>query len=1010
MGHNLFISHEESSLPFVEKMAEMFEKNDVICWFAPRDLDQSSAGKEYDDELVEAIREAEAVVVVLNDLALQSIWVKREVSQAEKQGKMIYPFVVSELTINNGLLMRLEDKHLITAYPDPESKFPIILKNVKHLLEHVFSSKAMDELEEKSAYRQVELKNAFDFDYDEGMAFLEVDEERDAFLAFLRSAENGSEKAKEQLFKIMSRSSKDESFLDEKIWEHIEELSDSGKAFADLLMHYKYYWMGTQNDIALKYLKRALNKQVSPYALLQMGICYRWGLGVNTSDVLAMLYFNKAYEAGCDDASSFIGQSYMYGGEKTKKNLQKAEDFLKKGAEKGVARCFSILFQLYCDKKEFGKALDVLQYMIENNIKGGYTLMGNYYDYIAPEKEKDGLKAEDWYKQAIRHNEKDAYGHLALRYWNNFEYDEAYRMAQRGCLESSSLSFSFLGYFYEQDAKDNDYSKAWDCYYQRVLRFGLDAIPLANLYINYSYLPKEYSLEELKQLLIIDAKLQRYESIECLLRIILIEQGKKPVLDYDTFCDMPDTYEYIKMGAELADAEVHNSELMYIYGRLQIEKSGKLHNPYQGVEMITLASKKGNTRATDYAFEHYKGFELKELAKNAICSKTYPIKHLDTILRYAKDESLPEDLKAWISGAMKQIRGHVEQSTTRYHLFQAEIELYKNGDNEDFKTWLSDTKPKLDGGIEKLQMRFLLYREELELCKNGNEIDLELIRKDIDTNRESIAMCGCLSLLKDYIDILYPDYNPSAILDGDYSESKSFFLFYCLRRTPFDSIIVTTIDYETKISNLLLSRGTLRKNVSQEINVKENNNFCHSYTEMLQAYLKLVEAKKSEQIPEDLELEDSQFLLYCPSELVIHYCQLALKMLIASRNAFGEKWQEIVNNLDNHGKLIDIAEMMGGGEDVEDVLIILLDYVDTYIEGESLLKKNSFIRAACKNKDRKLICEELNKCIEELDTQKIEHGLQRFTERDIPNTLFEEEIQNDDFEADWGWPNFSIDL
>ena len=141
MAHNLFISHEDSSLPFVEKMAKMFEQNDVFCWYAPRDLDQSSAGKEYDDELVMAIHEAEAVVVILNDLALKSIWVKREVSQAEKQGKMIYPFVRSELTINNGLLMRLEDKHLITAYPDPESKLPVLLNNVRKLLGNRFGNR-----------------------------------------------------------------------------------------------------------------------------------------------------------------------------------------------------------------------------------------------------------------------------------------------------------------------------------------------------------------------------------------------------------------------------------------------------------------------------------------------------------------------------------------------------------------------------------------------------------------------------------------------------------------------------------------------------------------------------------------------------------------------------------------------------------------------------------------------------------------------------------------------------
>ena len=293
MSHHLFLSHESSSLPFVEKLAEMFEGNGVRCWYAPRDLDQSGAGKEYDDEIVDAIRMAAAIVVVLNDDALKSIWVKREVSQAEKQGKMIYPFVIDELTVNNGLLMRLEDKHLIQSYPDRESKFPLLLKNVKQLLGQDVSSIAIHHAEKEE---QSVLKTDFDFDYDEGMAFLEAGEEREAFLSFLQSAENGSEKSREQMYKILT-GNKDTSFLDENTWEHIEELSDAGEAFADLLMHYKYYQMGTQNDIAVKYLKKAMDRQVSPYVFLQMGICHGWGLGVKASDVLQEHYLKKAYDA-----------------------------------------------------------------------------------------------------------------------------------------------------------------------------------------------------------------------------------------------------------------------------------------------------------------------------------------------------------------------------------------------------------------------------------------------------------------------------------------------------------------------------------------------------------------------------------------------------------------------------------------------------------------------------------------------------------------------------------------
>ena len=103
-------------------------------------------------------------------------------------------------------------------------------------------------------------------------------------------------------------------------------------------------------------------------------------------------------------------------------------------------------------------------------------------------------------------------------------------MAQKGCLENDSFSFYTLGCFYEQDVEGDDYSKAWDCYRQRVQRFGNDASPMANLYLNYGYLPQDFSLEELKQMLEVDIKLQRIESVECLLKIFLKEHGRDTVI------------------------------------------------------------------------------------------------------------------------------------------------------------------------------------------------------------------------------------------------------------------------------------------------------------------------------------------------------------------------------------------------------------------------------------------------------------------------------------------------
>ena len=254
--YDVFLSHcSDSSLGFVERMADYLEEAGVTCWYAPRNLDKTGAGKEYDDEIVFAIRDSRCLVVILNDDALNSRWVKREVSQAEKQNKMIIPFAVSELSVNNGLLMRLEDRHIINAYPEPEKRMPVLLKNVKQLLGQDVSGIVLHE-EKDVTYSN--LNKVFDLDYEEGEAFMKVEQDKDAFLSFLRSAKNGNEKAADKLVEIAQNNSKNAQFLDDNTWEQIEELSDQGKGYADLLMYFRYYSMGTQNEVAVKYLMRSL--------------------------------------------------------------------------------------------------------------------------------------------------------------------------------------------------------------------------------------------------------------------------------------------------------------------------------------------------------------------------------------------------------------------------------------------------------------------------------------------------------------------------------------------------------------------------------------------------------------------------------------------------------------------------------------------------------------------------------------------------------------------------------
>ena len=938
MSHHIFLSHESSSLPFVEKLADMFESNGVTCWYAPRDLDKSSAGKEYDDEIVDAIGASEALVVVLNDEALGSRWVKREVSQAEKQGKMIFPFVIEELTINNGLLMRLEDRHLINAYPDASVKFPILLKNVKELLGQQTSDNNTTSFKDKEESKTLKKKNDFDFSYDEGMAFLEAEEEQSAFLAFLQSAENGSEAACQQLFKIISLHSNDKSFLDEETWEHIEELSDEGRAFADLLMHYRYYAFGTQHEIALKYLKRAIEKQVSPYAFLQLGICYGWGLGVNSNDVLERLYYQKAWESGCDYASSFLGQLYLNGRKKIKKDLQKAEEILLAGIAKGVGRSYNKLVDLYREQNRQDKVLETIQRMIDNKIKGGYTLMADYYNCLGSEEERDDNKALEYYIKAINNNEKEAWGGLAIFYWNNYDTEEAFQTAEKGCFENDSLSLGMLGYFYENDPENPDYSKAWKCYEERNQRFGINASNMANLYLTYDYLPDDYSLKELKRILEIDIKLQQGESATALIQVILKEKGRNTDISYENLVQFPEVYDYLKSASEISDQNGNISEIKYIYGRLLIEKSGKLHNPYKGINLVEEAAENGSAKALEYGFEYYiqkDPSHLKKLSVASIRNNLFPNKYINLII----EKGRPLVLK------------------------------------EEFLDWLNYGLDTLTPGIQNLKTRLHLYKNKFDILRKDNlpleEANLIKLKEELENNRKIVKEGAYLRYFKEYLSELYSDFDREKLLRGEIKDPKNFNILL-LTLWDFDNFdILSEINFEEKLYEIVVQDiefNKLMENLPDDYNSDGDNDFTKSfnlrraYFNLTSAYRSLVEDNKITELEEDLLLKKQEFVPYVKIDTIFRYIELALKILIHSRNIYGEIWEEIINKFDNPEELCEIALKI---EDT-DATLLLISYIELILEAQIIIAENLTLRNAYVEKDFKYIKKELDKYTEKL--------------------------------------------
>lgn len=962
---DVFISYSsESSKSFVVQLANWFEQdNGIKCWYAPRDLDITAAGKDYDDELVLAVRNARCMVVVLNDDALQSKWVKHEVNFAEKQGKVIIPFAISELTIeNSGLRMRLDDLHIITAYPNPKEKFPILLSNVKRILGNGNERSLHTEIKHISSS-----DNEIDLDYNDGMALMEAKQDKEAFLAFFRSAKNGNKASSYKLIEIIQRNQRSQ-FLDDQTWKQIKQLADNGEGYAELLMHYRYFASGIDNKAAIEYLKRAINHYDSSFAYLQLGVCYRWGMGVPQNDVLAKKYYDIALEKGSSLACRYLGQMYLYGGNCIKKDHEKAEAYLKQGVEMGEERCLKFLFQLYAITGTYEKAHEIAQKMIDNHVQGGYTLMGDYFRFC-----NQNLKeAEEWYVEAGKHEENGVWGTLADICWHNEKKEEAFRYAQKGYSVNDSFSYKMLGYICSENG---DYENAWNYYYQAVRKFGTGYDGLARLYLYKNYHPDNYSLSNLKYDLELSVKLQDAESVKYLLEVMLMEKGKDyTTVNYENLKDLPDAYVILRMGANAGD-----KECLYMYGRLLMECTGEMYNPFRGIDLIESAVEKGHTDAIIYALKYYEDKspqKILELSNKVVNSRSFVGPHTLYLAECFLKESKPTLVFVdWLYLSMRIL---VWEDT--YMFFDC-LKIFRNSVDAlqgNVKDWL-DTKLDEFYGQEQetlfLPFYACLLGQKLSIDKqNIDNMVLTYVRNFIDVEYDLLHMSK-ISYFKGGEKLIWPDYSAENILNGDFSNERDLRILYGVT----DNSLPDALEIYSESGASEISRYFSTITYTKGLSTTKTEVFFSSYAELIESYLILVQKGFAQDLQESLSLHSPS--VSCSIEDALEYSLKAFKMLIASRNAFGTKWNEVVENLSNMNRFLEIADAFSD----KDIKNLLSRYYSLIIARNELILFDIHFEHA----NLKEVAETINAVISELNERNILHEFKPVTEENLPPDLVE---------------------
>jgi uncharacterized protein YjbI with pentapeptide repeats len=91
--YSCFISYSTADQPFADRLYADLQARSVRCWFAPHDM---KAGRKVHEQIDEAIRVYDKLLLILSDTSMNSPWVKTEIANArareqQQRRQMLFP-------------------------------------------------------------------------------------------------------------------------------------------------------------------------------------------------------------------------------------------------------------------------------------------------------------------------------------------------------------------------------------------------------------------------------------------------------------------------------------------------------------------------------------------------------------------------------------------------------------------------------------------------------------------------------------------------------------------------------------------------------------------------------------------------------------------------------------------------------------------------------------------------------------------------------------------------------
>ena len=124
-GHILFVSHVSEDRTAALEIVDELERRGVPCWIAPRNV---APGHPFDDEIVAALDHCRAMLLIFSEHCNESEYIRREVTVAGENHKIIIPFRIEDVQPRRGLRVRLSDLHWIDGFAAHELAIDELVK------------------------------------------------------------------------------------------------------------------------------------------------------------------------------------------------------------------------------------------------------------------------------------------------------------------------------------------------------------------------------------------------------------------------------------------------------------------------------------------------------------------------------------------------------------------------------------------------------------------------------------------------------------------------------------------------------------------------------------------------------------------------------------------------------------------------------------------------------------------------------------------------------------------